>query len=141
MFALLLAFAVSLCVTLAIVRLGGKLARFLHDHDISGPQKFHATPVPRIGGVGIVVGLMAAALGLWAAGAAAAETMGWVLICGIPAFGAGLVEDATKRVSPRNRLLATGVSAALGIWLLDAAIRHTGIPGLDWIVSFSAGAA
>ena len=47
----------------------------------------------------------------------------------------------TKRVSPRLRLLATALSAALTVWFLDAAITRTDIPGLDWVVGFGPGAA
>lgn len=63
-----------------------------------------------------------------------------LLLCGLPAFGAGLIEDFTKRVSPGKRLLATAVSAALGVFVLGAAITRTDIPGLDLIVGTAAGA-
>lgn len=63
-----------------------------------------------------------------------------LLICGLPAFLAGLIEDLTKRVSPAKRLTATAVSAALGCWLLGATITKTDVPGVDWLISFAAGA-
>ncbi|MDE2082617.1 MAG: glycosyltransferase family 4 protein, partial [Burkholderiales bacterium] len=63
-----------------------------------------------------------------------------LLACALPAFAAGLAEDLTRRVSPRRRLVATALSAALASWVLDATIRHTGIPGLDALVSLAAGA-
>ena len=56
------------------------------------------------------------------------------LACALPAFGAGLVEDLTKKVSPAKRLWATAASAALGAWCLDALIRRTDIPGVDLLV-------
>ena len=62
-----------------------------------------------------------------------------LLACGLPALVAGLAEDLTKNVSPSRRLLATALSALLAVWLLDAAIRRTAIPGLDWVVSFPVG--
>ncbi|HKW82221.1 MAG TPA: glycosyltransferase, partial [Burkholderiaceae bacterium] len=64
-----------------------------------------------------------------------------LLACGVPTFIAGLSEDITKRVSPRRRLFFTALSAALAAWFVGAVITRTAIPGLDWIVSFSAGAA
>jgi UDP-N-acetylmuramyl pentapeptide phosphotransferase/UDP-N-acetylglucosamine-1-phosphate transferase len=64
-----------------------------------------------------------------------------LLLCGVPAFGAGLLEDFTKKVSPRYRLLATALSAGLAIWFLDAAITRTDIPGMDWVVGYGAGSA
>ncbi len=64
-----------------------------------------------------------------------------ILLCSLCAFLGGLLEDVTKSVSPARRLIATAVSAVLGIWLLDAVIDQTAIPGLDWIVAFPLGAA
>jgi UDP-N-acetylmuramyl pentapeptide phosphotransferase/UDP-N-acetylglucosamine-1-phosphate transferase len=59
----------------------------------------------------------------------------------MPAFLVGSQEDLTKRVSPRRRLAATALSAAVAVWLIDAVITRTAIPGLDWAVSFGWGAA
>ena len=138
---LLAAFVVSLLSTLSIVHSAKMHAHLSSDHDFSGPQKFHARAVPRIGGVGIVVGLLAAALGLWFGdGAAPATALVVLVVCGAPAFAAGLLEDVTKRVTPRARLAAAALSALLAAVALDAVIRHTAIPGLDWLVSFGLGA-
>lgn len=133
---LLAALAVSLCVTLLVVRSSKAHAHLSLDHDVAGPQKFHETPVPRIGGVGPVAGLLAATAGLLIWDRPAGVLLGLLLVCGIPAFGAGLVEDLTKRVSPRVRLAAVAISAALAVWLLDASIARTDIPGLDWLAAF-----
>jgi UDP-N-acetylmuramyl pentapeptide phosphotransferase/UDP-N-acetylglucosamine-1-phosphate transferase len=132
MLILIVAFAVSLCLTLIIVRSAKSHAHLSHDHDLSGPQKFHVHPVPRIGGLGIVAGALARATGGQA----------FVLLaCGLPALLAGLTEDLTKSVTPARRLLATAVSALLAVWLLDAVLVRTAIPGLDWVVSFPIAAA
>ena len=141
--ALLIAVCVSMGLTLAVVhfaktRDGGSQ---LLDHDLSGPQKFHARAVPRVGGIGIVVGLVSAVPALWYVNPSAGWLAAGLLACGIPAFGAGLIEDLTKRVSPRNRLFATAVSAALAIGFLDAVITRTDIPGVDWLVGWVACAA
>jgi len=138
---LLFAFAVSLGVTLMVIRSAKTHGRFSLDHDLSGPQKFHSFAVPRVGGIGIVSGLACALPALWAMDPAAGRIAAGLLLCGLPAVGAGLVEDLTKRVSPRLRLLATALSAALTVWFLDAAITRTDIPGLDWVVGFGPGAA
>lgn len=59
----------------------------------------------------------------------------WLLVtASLPAFAAGIMEDVTKRVSPRRRLFATAVSAGLAIWLLNGVITRTHIPGVDWAV-------
>ena len=137
---LLVSFFVAAAVTLLVIHSSRSHAHLSADADLSGPQKFHAMPVPRVGGLGMFTGL-ACCVGV----AALAKHPDWkfgalLLVCGLPAFLAGLVEDLTKRVSPGKRLLATAVSAALGIWLAGATITKTDIPGLDLLVSTALGA-
>ena len=140
MLLLVLAFAASFLVTLCVVRASKALAHLAGDHDLSGPQKFHSHAVPRIGGVGILLGVVAGvALLAWREPGASS----WLLLflaCALPAFGAGLAEDLTKTQSPRRRLFFTAVSAALAVWLIDATITRTDIPGLDWLVGLPLGA-
>ena len=141
MLILIVAFAVSLAITLIAVRSAKAHGHFSSDHDLSGPQKFHAHPVPRIGGVGIVLGTLAAAGVIAWRDAGAGEMALLLLVCGLPALLTGLTEDLTKNVSPARRLLATALSALLAVWLLDAVLVRTAIPGLDWLVTFPAAAA
>jgi UDP-N-acetylmuramyl pentapeptide phosphotransferase/UDP-N-acetylglucosamine-1-phosphate transferase len=141
MFVLLAAFAVSLAVTLLLVHRAKSGGHRFHDHDLSGPQKFHAAPVPRVGGIGIFAGALAGAAVTWLRQPALGEQAVLLLACALPAFGSGLTEDLTKTQSPRRRLFFTAVSAALAAWLLQAVIERTAIPGLDWVVSFHIGAA
>jgi UDP-N-acetylmuramyl pentapeptide phosphotransferase/UDP-N-acetylglucosamine-1-phosphate transferase len=136
--ALISAFSIALAVTLAVLHIAKTRGHHLLDHDLSGPQKFHARAVPRVGGIGILVGLVVSLPVLAYDGPETGRLAMGLLACGIPAFAAGLVEDFTKRVSPRNRLIATAVSAALAIAFLDSAISRTDIPGLDWLLSFTA---
>lgn len=137
---LLLPFFVSAIVTLLVIRSARTHGHFSADADLSGPQKFHAHPVPRIGGVGMYIGLLACALLAWQQGAGNAKLGVLLLLCGLPAFAAGLIEDLTKKVSPGKRLAATAVSAALAAWLLGAQITRTDIPGMDLLVATTAGA-
>jgi UDP-N-acetylmuramyl pentapeptide phosphotransferase/UDP-N-acetylglucosamine-1-phosphate transferase len=140
MLLLVSAFAVSFLVTLCIVRGAKVLERLAGDHDLSGPQKFHSRPVPRIGGLGILLGVVAGTVALaWREPAAAAWSASF-LVCALPAFGAGIAEDLTKTQSPRRRLFFTAISAALAVWLVQAVIQRTDIPGLDWVVVFPFGA-
>ena len=133
---LLSGFAVSLVVTFLILRSARAHGHLSGDVDMSGPQKFHARPVPRIGGVGIMVGLLARADVRCAISHGEPMLLGLMLLaCGVPAFLSGLAEDLTKTQSPRRRLFSTAVSAALAAWLLGALITRTDIPGLDWLVS------
>ena len=101
------AFIGAFALTLLIVRWSRTHAHLTNDHDLSGPQKFHAHPVPRIGGLGIVFGVAICAGMLWWRDPANDFTAPLLLLCGLPAFAAGIAEDITKRVSPRPRLIAT----------------------------------
>jgi UDP-N-acetylmuramyl pentapeptide phosphotransferase/UDP-N-acetylglucosamine-1-phosphate transferase len=140
MLALLVAFACSFTVTLLVVHATKTRGALALDVDTSGPQKFHARPVARIGGIGIFSALLVALLPMWALSAQGATLAAWLLACGVPAFAGGLLEDLTKSVRPRHRLLATVVSALLAVWFLGAVITRTDIPGLDWVVSTAIGA-
>jgi UDP-N-acetylmuramyl pentapeptide phosphotransferase/UDP-N-acetylglucosamine-1-phosphate transferase len=141
MLILVVAFAVSLVATLLAIRSARTFAYLKDNDDQSGPQKFHAQPAARIGGLGIVAGMLAGIFVIWHADRPIGAEGFVLLVCGLPAWIAGLAEDLTKDVSPRRRLLSSALSAMLGVWLLDAVIVRTAIPGLDWVVSFPLGAA
>jgi UDP-N-acetylmuramyl pentapeptide phosphotransferase/UDP-N-acetylglucosamine-1-phosphate transferase len=131
-----LSFIVSLAVTFLVVRSSHRHAWLSADHDLSGPQKFHHAPVPRIGGLALAVAVVAGVF-LWHANRADPLDSLWLwLLAALPAFGSGLAEDLTKQVSPRKRLFFTAISTLLGIWLLDAIITRTDIPGLDSLISW-----
>lgn len=124
-------FLAAFITTLLVVHSSSRHAHLSGDTDKEQPQKFHARIVPRIGGLGILAGVLAAT-----ALAVEQKSDGLPMLvalvgCGLVAFGAGLVEDFTKKVTPRQRLIATVAAAALAVWLADAIISRTGIPGLD----------
>lgn len=138
---LLAALVTSFVLTTCVVRSAKTHAHLSNDHDTTGPQKFHARPVPRIGGIGILGGVVAGAgLLTWRDPAVRSEPL-LLVVCALPAFLAGFSEDLTKNISPRRRLVATALAAVLAVWLIDAVIERTSIPGLDWIVSYPVGAA
>lgn len=121
--------------------IGVLLVRFRHlhdhfsaDHDLGGVQKFHAAPVPRIGGVPVMAGIAAGSLIL---SMLTREYLSLVLlVAGLPAFAAGLAEDLTKQVGPLPRLLATFVAAAMGFWLLNAGLSRLDVPGVDRLLHY-----
>jgi UDP-N-acetylmuramyl pentapeptide phosphotransferase/UDP-N-acetylglucosamine-1-phosphate transferase len=136
----LLAFAVSAAVTLLLVRSASLHRKHTGDSDFSKPQKMHVAPVPRIGGLGIVLALFGWAIWLYGAGRdEMASLVTALLICAAPAFVAGFVQDCSEAVTPRGRLIATALSAVLAFYVLDLALRYTTIPGLDWVVGFAFG--
>jgi UDP-N-acetylmuramyl pentapeptide phosphotransferase/UDP-N-acetylglucosamine-1-phosphate transferase len=134
------AFAVSVVLTLLVIRFATRHARLTHDDDFAGPQKFHAKAVPRVGGVAIAAGLLVAAVLMVLLSPGDSRLIFGLVACGLPTFLAGLAEDLTKRISPLQRLAATAVSAALASLLLSATIQHTAVPGLEWLVGIPIGA-
>lgn len=136
---LALSFAIAAVTTLLIIRSSHLHGALSADHDFSGPQKFHSRPVPRVGGLAIFGGFaLGTALLAWRYPSMRA-TAALLLLCSIPAFASGVIEDLTKRVSPLRRMLATLLAAALGAWLLGAQIKQTAIPGLDLIAATAIG--
>jgi UDP-N-acetylmuramyl pentapeptide phosphotransferase/UDP-N-acetylglucosamine-1-phosphate transferase len=129
-------FLVGLLATLLIMRSSMRHAHLSADHDLSGPQKFHARPVPRVGGAGIMAALVAGGAIAQFNGSPATESLWLLIACSLPAFVAGIAEDLTKNVSPRRRLVATAISAAMGIGLLGAVITRTDIPGVDQLIDW-----
>ena len=57
----LVSLIVSLFVTLLVIRSSERHQHLSADHDLDGPQKFHSLAVPRIGGVGVFMALVAGA--------------------------------------------------------------------------------
>ena len=137
MLSLALAFLVSLLVTLLIVRYAHLHAPMSGDMDLTGVQKFHAVPVPRIGGVGILLGLVVAGLQLRWSYPLVSNGILMIAACGLPAFVSGLTEDMTKRVAPMTRLLATMASALLAWWLLGIRITRVDMGWFDPLVALT----
>lgn len=108
------------------------------DHDLDGVQKIHTVAVPRIGGLAVFFGL---AVGLLAAGLLKIQLgVGGVfplLLASLPAFFAGIVEDLTKKVSVRARLLASIASALAASWLLGATVARLDVWGVDALLTWT----
>lgn len=130
----LLACGLSLAVTVVLV-----ITKHWHGHlsldSHTGIQKFHTEATPRVGGLPVLAGV----LGAWALLPQSARLLlAPLLLAAIPAFGSGFIEDITKRVSVRTRLLCTIGSGMLACLMTGYSVRDTGIWGLDWALGFTA---
>jgi UDP-N-acetylmuramyl pentapeptide phosphotransferase/UDP-N-acetylglucosamine-1-phosphate transferase len=123
---------VTLIACLALVGTDAWHGRFTHD-GVRGVQKFHDSPVPRIGGVAVALGYFAAWPFLEANLQAA---WGLIGLAGLPAFAAGLGEDVTKRVGVKARLLTTMGAGVLFALLTGYVMEKVDLPGVDWVLSF-----
>lgn len=131
-----LASSFAICAFLVLTqRWHGRLSL---DSDLTGAQKFHDVPVPRIGGVALFIGLLAGAIALEVSnGSSQPHLASLLLLAALPAFAAGLAEDMTKRVSVAVRLLATFISAGLAAWMLDAQLTRLDTIGLDALMALA----
>lgn len=105
----------------------------------TGVQKFHTAPTPRIAGIALVVGVLAG-YSVSSHGIAAAEKrqiLSAILMAGMPAFIFGLLEDITKKVSVKTRLLATMASGLLGWGITGVSLTSVDIWGIDWLLGFT----
>ncbi len=127
--------AFSLSVLLVITKpLHG---RFSLDSS-GGIQKLHAYPTPRIGGLAITLALFLAWWFIPQSTSAERETrhlLALLLIGLLPAFLAGFVEDITKQVGVRARLLATAASGLWAALLTGYWVSCVHIPGLDHLLA------
>lgn len=115
-----------------IIRYEHLHAHFSHDHTEGGPQKYHTQPTPRIGGLTVMAGLLAAGGTMLLANVMPSERQFWLLLlAAAPAFLGGLIEDVTKKVGVMERLLLTMLSGAVAAWVLGAVLQRLEIPGVD----------
>ncbi len=126
-----LVFALSAGVSVLIVLTQHHHGKLTHDSQ-HGVQKFHVSPTPRVGGVAMVVALITGWLLLENG---VRQLFGLMLLAGIPAFGAGFIEDLTNKVSVGKRLLATMLSGLIASLLMGYSLTSVNIPGLDLLLS------
>jgi UDP-N-acetylmuramyl pentapeptide phosphotransferase/UDP-N-acetylglucosamine-1-phosphate transferase len=121
-----------------IIRYEAVHRNWSHDPVKAGPQKFHALPTPRIGGLGIIAALLVSAAALLATEPGLpGEQFGYLLLASLPAFLGGITEDVTKTVSVPIRLVLTMLAAAVGVWLLGAVIPRLDVPGFDALLAWT----
>lgn len=101
------------------------------DKELKGAQKFHEVPVPRVGGVGVALGLGAGVLVGFLIQSRTHPTAFNLLLASLPVFGAGIIEDLTKNVSARRRLAASFLSAGIAAYTLGAQLSRIDVPLLD----------
>jgi len=131
------AVTVTLLVSYAIAQ-ALVLSAHKHGHltmDLPGAvQKFHLDPTPRVGGIAIYVAITASWMLL--PGAAEGKLLAGVLLAGMPALLIGLLEDVTKRVSVRTRLLVTMASGGLAATWTGVGINRVDIPLVDAVLAY-----
>ena len=109
---LFLAFFVSLSITALLIPLLERMAPAIGLNDAPGPRKVHSTPVPRVGGIAMALGILAAVL----IGTDLGDSMGGVLAGMLVLLSFGVWDDRTEldyRVKFIGQILAVGVCLAI----------------------------
>jgi len=136
MTSLICAFFISFIVTILVIKTQNIHYELSGDFKLDGPQKMHTKSVPRVGGLGIALGIIGAlCLQYQLTGRNFHEFA--LFICCLPVFTAGFIEDLTKKISVRIRLIFAALSAYLAIILLNTLITHIDIPVIDLLLSFT----
>lgn len=130
------AFFVSLVIGAIVLRCSHYVASTYSE---SMPQRIHAGEIPRLGGIGLLAGVLAS----WLVGAASAQWMGdpsslrlgvhtvWWGVAMLPAVLGGIAEDLTQRLQVSYRLFLTLLTGALAVVLLDLYVPRLGLAWVD----------
>ena len=135
-FLLFLSFWVAMFTGMLVLRRAREHAK---RYSVAMPQRFHVGDVPRLGGLAVFVGLLLA----WCASIAllfignygnlgiTAPLVGAWSLALLPALAGGIVEDVSQRLSVRYRLLLTGLSGLLALWVIGTSVPRLGVPFID----------
>ena len=133
---LALPFFVSLIITMLILRFQHVHGKYTADSDLTSVQKFHSRAVPRIGGLGIMVAMLAMVSWLFISHNTDATGFALLILSSLPAFIGGMMEDCTKKVRSSIRLILTMIAAVLGFYLLDAGVFRLDVPFVDLVIAY-----
>jgi UDP-N-acetylmuramyl pentapeptide phosphotransferase/UDP-N-acetylglucosamine-1-phosphate transferase len=121
----------AICVTILITQ---RWHLSLSSNDTANVQKLHYTPVPRIGGLAIMAGLLTATVSTL--NSEMFQLLILMLLASLPAFVSGTFEDLSNRVSPMIRLWASLASGVLAWLLTGYVITRVDVWGVDWLLQW-----
>jgi len=101
--------------------------------DLQADQASHTQPTSRFGGIAIVLGLCAA---LPVLPEIERDMLFKLILCALPVFIAGVLEDAGWRVAPIWRLSATFGSSLLAILVFGLMIPRMGFAALEGVLAY-----
>lgn len=137
----LIAAIASLLTSMFIVYTERWHRAFSLDKDLGGAQKFHTNPVPRVGGIALLTGLVAVLISDTYFEAERSVTvvseLGLLMLAAMPVFLAGLIEDLTKRISVRVRFCASFASALAAGSMLGAFLPRLDTWGVDELLQLT----
>lgn len=127
-------FLSTLVVCGLIIRFQSWHLRISADNNFDGPQKFHTSSTPRIGGLGIFIGLLVPLGTLLFRNDDLAISCFYLMLASLPVFIAGLTEDLTKVAGIKWRLLSGFLSGIAFLTLFDIDAIRLDIIYLDTLL-------
>lgn len=107
---------------------------FARREDLKAVQSAHTKPTLRVGGLGILAGVLTGTLVL-SADADLLSYAALLLLSAIPLILAGFAEDVGLHVAPKLRLGAIAISALLCAVFLPAVLSRLGLPLVDELLA------
>lgn len=105
-----------------------------HDH-ADGVQALHVVPTSRLGGTIVFLAFLAVALIAQRVESDDLSPALTLALAAIPVVAVGMLEDVTRRVRPRYRLLAALVSAALASHYAGGVVPRVDLPLVDYLIA------
>lgn len=130
----IIGFFCSAILCMLIIRYQHLHVQFTGDSSL-GPQKFHKEVTPRVGGLPIFV-TMILMLTIQVIQIPEMASEFYLLLSALPVFIVGLVEDVTKSVGVKLRLLAAFISGILAYLLFDIKVLGIDIPWIDSVFKY-----
>lgn len=128
---LLLAFIVALAVTMALIPALMRMAGRWDMLDLPDARKVHSSGVPRVGGIGMVAGVLASALVWIPSSQESIAVLAAVLV--LLVFG---VMDDKHELNYKWKFLGQGLAAAIAVVFGGVVIKYVPFFGMDAIPAF-----
>ena len=122
---------------IAIINILSKKTKIIStDHLHNGPQKLHKNSIPRIGGLGIFLGMLTFVILSCIYKEPFCKELFLIFVCSLPVFITGIWEDLTCHLKSTLRLFLTSISGML-IFFLFGGISNVGLPIFDYLLGLS----
>jgi UDP-GlcNAc:undecaprenyl-phosphate GlcNAc-1-phosphate transferase len=136
MYLFLISFLFSFIISGLIIRYRSWHLSLSGDNFQDGPQKFHKGITPRIGGLAIVSGYLAATLLCTLLKPMFAKPLTLIMVAAFPVFFAGIIEDLTKRIGVKIRLSTAFLSGLIFLYVFEVSFIRLDIDIFDAAMSY-----
>lgn len=123
--------AASACLATLVLLCARWHLRWTADTADGQPQKIHLGEIPRVGGLCVLMALLAGA------GLDGTSVLPLLLLAALPAMLAGFAEDLGVQIMASVRLAVAFVSGGLFIWLTGAPLQSVDVPLADMLLQFT----